>query len=264
MAHAWSGRKSAIGPPGGARREFLGVPIDCLTRAETVTAAEAAMRDKRSLRQVSINIAKFIAMRSDAELDRDVRSSDVISADGMGIVWAARLLGVMIPERVAGADLMDDLLACCAQKGYRPYFLGARRDVVREAVAAAIARHPGLDFAGWRDGYFTADDEGQIVAAIRSSQADCLFLGMPTPGKERFLARYHGGLGVPFTMGVGGSLDVLAGRVRRAPEAIRRLGLEWLFRAVQEPRRLLPRYLKTNTRFVAVLAKALLARRLSK
>ncbi|HEX3538473.1 MAG TPA: WecB/TagA/CpsF family glycosyltransferase [Stellaceae bacterium] len=243
-----------------ARRDFLGVPIDCLTLGETADAAEAAMRSHRPLRQVSINVAKFVAMRQNPELDCDVRSSDLVSVDGMGILWAARLLGLYIPERVAGIDLFEAVLARCAAGGYRPYFLGAQPDVLARAVAAAQSRHPGLVFAGSRNGYFGDNEEGGVVAAITAAQADCLFIGMPTPRKERFLARHGEALGIPFVMGVGGSFDVLAGAVRRAPAAVRAIGLEWLFRLAQEPLRLGPRYLKTNAAFAAILTRALVAK----
>jgi len=242
------------------RRDFLGAPIDCLTLAETVAAADAAMRNRGRLRQVSINVAKFVAMRQNPELDRDVRSSDLVSVDGMGILWAARLLAIEVPERVAGIDLFDRVLGLCAACGYRPFFLGAKPEIVARAATAAQRRHPGLVFAGTRNGYFNDNEEGGVVSAIKASGADCLFIGMPTPRKERFLARHGDELEVPFIMGVGGSFDVLAGVVRRAPALVQAVGLEWLFRTVQEPLRLGPRYLKTNAAFAGIVARALLAK----
>ncbi|HZB93309.1 MAG TPA: WecB/TagA/CpsF family glycosyltransferase, partial [Stellaceae bacterium] len=195
-----------------------------------------------------------------AELARDVRSSHIVGVDGMGIAWAARLLGIAVPERVAGIDLMQGVLALAAEKGYRPYLLGARAAVLDAAVAALKRRHPSLTLAGWRNGYFKAAEEAEIVAGIRAAKADCLFIGLPTPRKERFLAAHREALGVPFVMGVGGSFDVLAGHVRRAPKAVQAAGGEWLFRLAQEPRRLAPRYLRTNLAFAGILAAALLHR----
>lgn len=244
-------------PAGEARRAFLGVPVDCLSMHETIAAADRAILLRRPLRHVCLNVAKFVAMRTNPELDGDVRSSDIISIDGMGILWAARLFGVVAPERVTGVDVMERMLALCAEKGYRPYFLGARAAVLERAVASARDRYPGLSFAGWRDGYFRPEEEDAVVAAIDAAAADCLFIGLPTPRKERFLARHRARLQVPFIMGVGGGLDVLAGHVRRAPALFQKLGLEWLFRTVQEPLRLGPRYLKTNLAFAAILARAL-------
>lgn len=242
----------------GTRRVFLDAPIDCLTMTETLAAIETALRERTLLLHVCLNVAKFVAMRSNQELDRDVRASHLISVDGMGIVWAARLLGIAVPERVSGVDLMDRVLALCAAKGYRPYFLGATPAVLDGALAAARTRYPCLAIAGARNGYFGPDDEQTVVEAIRASHADCLFIGMPTPIKERFLNRYRDGLGIPFIMGVGGSLDVLAGHVRRAPRWAQAIGCEWLWRMLQEPRRLGPRYVKTNAAFAGILAKAVL------
>jgi N-acetylglucosaminyldiphosphoundecaprenol N-acetyl-beta-D-mannosaminyltransferase len=199
-------------------------------------------------------------MRSDAVLNQDIHASELVSVDGMGVYWAARLLGVDVPERVAGIDLMNALLDLCEAKGYRPYLLGARPDVLETAVVNIRAARPEIRLAGWHHGYFGADEEGDIVARIKSCGADCLFVGIPTPRKERFLGRYREQLEVPFVMGVGGSLDVVAGLVRRAPKTIQLLGLEWLFRTVQEPLRLGPRYMKTNAIFAVILAKALVSK----
>jgi N-acetylglucosaminyldiphosphoundecaprenol N-acetyl-beta-D-mannosaminyltransferase len=212
---------------------------------------------------VAINVAKLVKARHDPELWRDIAESHIVGVDGMGIVWAARALGVPVPERVAGVDLMERLLKICGEEGFRPYFLGASKDVLQRAVANARERWPGLEFAGYRDGYFDTDDERDIVSVIRTSGADCLFIGMPTPRKERFLHSYRDVLDVPFIMGVGGSLDVLAGHVRRAPASMRKSGLEWLYRIYQEPGRMWWRYASTNTRFVGLVTKALIARAVS-
>jgi N-acetylglucosaminyldiphosphoundecaprenol N-acetyl-beta-D-mannosaminyltransferase len=250
---------SALSNP-GARKHFLGVPINCLTLAETVAAADRAIRNRRTCQHVCLNVAKLVAMRTDPELDRDVRSSQIVSVDGMGIVWAARLLGGSVPERVPGVDLMERLIALCPVRGYRPFLLGARPETLLQAIANLRSQFPGLEFAGWHDGYFLPEEEPAVVERIRSSQADCLFIGMPTPRKERFLASHRDELGVPFIMGVGGGLDILAGRVCRAPPVVRAVGLEWLFRTVQEPLRLGPRYLLTNLIFFGIMVKALTLR----
>jgi N-acetylglucosaminyldiphosphoundecaprenol N-acetyl-beta-D-mannosaminyltransferase len=178
----------------------------------------------------------------------------------MGVIWAARLLGVAIPERVAGIELMEELIRLCAKNGYRPYFLGARPHVLQKAISNIKRRFPELAVAGSRDGYFAPSEEADVVAAVRSSRADCLFIGMPTPRKEQLLARHRDDLGVPFIMGVGGGLDILAGQLRRAPRLVQNIGLEWLFRTAQEPLRLGPRYLVTNAIFAAIVAQALMSR----
>jgi N-acetylglucosaminyldiphosphoundecaprenol N-acetyl-beta-D-mannosaminyltransferase len=175
----------------------------------------------------------------------------------MGILVGARLLGLRVPERVAGVDLMDKIFSLCAAEDFHPYLLGARPAVLADAVGELARRHPGLRLAGCHHGYFSATEEAGIVDEIRASGADCLFVGMPTPSKERFMAKYRADLGVPFVMGVGGGIDVLAGHVQRAPLAWQRSGFEWLYRTLQEPRRMWRRYLTTNLAYAGILAGAL-------
>jgi N-acetylglucosaminyldiphosphoundecaprenol N-acetyl-beta-D-mannosaminyltransferase len=238
------------------RASFLGCPIDILTMAETVELAHRAMLSRQRVQHVALNVAKLVNMRLDPLLAADVANSDVVSIDGMGIVWGARALGLRVPSRVAGVDLLAELLAVCAREGFKPYFLGATPLVLQQAMLRLRQKYPSLAFAGFRDGYFTREQEADVVRDIRSSRADCLFIGMPTPRKERFLASHRDTLGVPFIMGVGGSFDILAGTVRRAPISIQQLGLEWLYRVYQEPGRMWWRYAKTNTLFAGILAQA--------
>jgi N-acetylglucosaminyldiphosphoundecaprenol N-acetyl-beta-D-mannosaminyltransferase len=209
---------------------------------------------------VALNVAKLISLQSNAELREDVISSDIVGIDGMGIVLALKLLGYPNVSRMAGVDLMDSTLALCARKHYRPFFLGARSDVIKTAMLLTQARHPGLVFAGYHDGYFKEQDEDDVLKQIQQSGADCLFIGMPTPRKERLLRMWRDRLNVPFIMGVGGGLDVLAGKVKRAPMWMQNTGLEWLYRIYQEPSRMWWRYLRTNTIFVGYLFRLLLSR----
>ncbi|RXH29825.1 MULTISPECIES: WecB/TagA/CpsF family glycosyltransferase [Bradyrhizobium] len=239
------------------RASFLACPIDLLTMAETVELARGAMRSRGRLQHVALNVAKFVKMRSDPVLAADVANSDIVGIDGMGILWGARAVGLPARARVAGVDLLAELLAVCAREGFKPYFLGATQAVLHSAMQRARERHPSLAFAGWHDGYFKPEQESDVVRDIRSSGADCLFIGMPTPRKERFLAAHRDDLGVPFIMGVGGAFDILAGTVRRAPALVQRLGLEWLYRIYQEPGRMWWRYATTNTLFASILAQAL-------
>lgn len=243
------------------RIEVLGTPVDALSFAETVAAAQNAMTQRVLLHQVSLNVAKLVDMRTDHDLRDHVLAGSMISADGMGILWAARLLGQPLPGRVAGVDLMMAVLALCAEQGFRPYLLGASREVVRLAADAALKQWPGLALAGYRDGYFTEGEEATVVDDIRSSRADCLFVAMPTPRKESFMRYHRDALGVPFIMGVGGSFDILAGVTRRAPDWMQRVGIEWAYRCLQEPGRMIGRYARTHPIFVALLLKEIVARR---
>jgi len=233
------------------RAELLDTPVDILTFEETVARAEEAMRDKRRIVHVALNAAKLVKMRKDEELRHDVTGADIIGIDGMAISWALRVLGRPGAPRVSGVDLMMALLKLSAEKGYRPFILGAKQEVLEKAIAAAQQRWPGFQFAGARNG-----DEAAIVEMIRASKADCLFLAMPTPRKERFLAAYADQVNVPFIMGVGGSIDVLAGHVSRAPLWMQRAGLEWLHRLLQEPRKMLWRYVSTNSAFIFMVLRA--------
>ncbi len=243
------------------RADFLGTPIDLLTLDQTVMKAVDAMLKRKPTHHVALNVAKLVNMRRSDELRRDVIESHIVGVDGMGIVWGARALGIGVPERVSGVDLMERLLEVCSQLEFRPYFLGATQEVLERATLQALDRWPGLSFAGMRNGYFTQDDEARIVEDIRAAKPDCLFIAMPTPRKERFLRKYRETLNIPFIMGVGGSLDVLAGHVNRAPERMQRAGLEWLYRVYQEPRRMWWRYANTNVVYAGLLARAWFAQR---
>ena len=240
------------------RVRFLGVPVDAIDMEGMLSLAHRAMATRTPMRHCALNVAKYITLRTDPLLRRDVMQSDVITADGMGIVWGARLLGLRLPGRVTGVDLMERLMALCAEHGYRPFILGAREDVLGKAVARLQARYPGLVVAGMRHGYFTEADEPAIVEQIRASKADCLFIAISSPKKERFSGAYFPDLGVPFVMGVGGAVDVIAGLTRRAPVWMQKSGLEWLYRLLQEPRRLWWRYARTNTLFAWIVLKALI------
>lgn len=239
------------------RRHFLGCPVDILTMTETVDLAREAMQSRRRLQHVALNVAKLVNMRRDPVLANDVTGSDLITMDGMGIVWGAKLLGLPAHERVTGIDLCAQLLALCAREGFKPFLLGATASTLKLAASQLRQMHPSLQFAGLRDGYFKPDQERSIVDDISRSGADCLFIGMPTPRKERFLAAYRDELNVPFIMGVGGSFDILSGQVNRAPETVRALGFEWLYRIYQEPGRMWWRYAKTNVAFAGILMQAL-------
>ena len=208
---------------------------------------------------MAINAAKLVAMQDDPKLCEIIDGCGLVNADGQSVVWASRLLGDPLPERVAGIDLMDALLALAEGRGYRVYFLGARAEVLERAVERLQERYPGLHVAGARDGYFNDDEAADVCDAIRASRPDVLFVAMSSPRKEYFLGEFGPNLGVPFVMGVGGSIDVIAGLTRRAPAAWQRLGLEWLYRLLQEPRRMFRRYAVTNTRFIALVGLALLS-----
>jgi len=240
------------------KQELLGVPIDALTMEEMLDRVHQTIAGRGRLRIGIVNAAKLVHLRRDPVLRADVLSCDLILADGVPVVWASRLLGRPLPERVAGIDLMHGMLRRGDAHGYRIYCLGASEDVLAAAVGRIAADYPHVRVVGRHHGYFTREKEPAIVAAVAEAKPDILLVGMSSPKKEHFLACWGDQLGVPVCHGVGGSFDVLAGKVRRAPLTWQRLGLEWLYRVKQEPRRLWRRYLVTNSWFCGLLIAELL------
>ncbi|MFJ7066203.1 WecB/TagA/CpsF family glycosyltransferase [Streptomyces sp. NPDC101115] len=242
------------------RQNLFGVTLDALTMDQTVTRCLAAVRAGERLEIGVVNAAKLVNMRRDPALARAVSGCDLVLADGQAVVWAGRLLRRPLPERVAGIDLFMRLLAEAEREGLSVYFLGARQDVLERMLRRVAVRFPGLRVAGSRNGYFDDSEQPAIADAIAESGADMLFLGMTSPKKEIFTAGYGERSKVTLVHGVGGSLDILAGITRRAPERWQRLGLEWLYRTLQEPRRLGRRYLTTNVSFALMTGRELLRR----
>lgn len=247
----------------GARVHLLGSPLDVVDMDEAVARCEAAIASREYLQHMSINAAKLVSMRDDEELRDGVNACGLVTADGQSVVWAARLLGVRLPERVAGIDLMERMLAAAEERGYRVYFLGAKQEVLDTAIARLQERHPKLIVAGSQHGYFSDEETDAVAAAIREARADILFVAMTSPRKEHFLGRLGPSLGAPFAMGVGGSVDVVAGHTKRAPVALQRAGLEWAYRMAQEPRRLGKRYLVKNAQFTWMVLRERFTRRSS-
>jgi N-acetylglucosaminyldiphosphoundecaprenol N-acetyl-beta-D-mannosaminyltransferase len=229
---------------------------EALARCEDAIAAGDGY-----FQHMSVNAAKLVALHGDSELRAAIEACGLVTADGQSVVWASRLLGGNAPERVAGIDLMQRLCAAADEKGYRIYILGARREVLDAALAQLRQRYPRLTVAGSRDGYYDDSEAAAVCEEIRAARADILFVAMSSPRKEYFLGEQGPDLGVPFAMGVGGSVDVIAGVTRRAPRLLQRLGLEWAYRLAQEPRRLGRRYLGTNFRFAMMVLRATLSRR---
>ena len=248
----------ALPQSAGLRRTVLGIPVDAVTRGQAVEVCLAAVRARRTLEIGVVNVAKLVTLQEDRPLREAIVRCGLIIADGLPVVWAGRLLGQPLPERVTGIDLFLDLLAAADREQLSVYLLGATPEVLEGVAAQIRARFPKARIAGMRDGYFRADEEAAVAEAIRRAAPDMLFVGISTPKKELFLGRYGASMGVPVCHGVGGSFDVLAGKVQRAPELWQRLGVEWLYRLLQEPRRMWRRYLTTNSAFVYLLARALL------
>lgn len=227
--------------------------IAVATMSDAVRLVERTIAERRQLHIGVVNAAKLVNMRRQPSLRKAVQASDVIFADGMSVVWASRLLGRPLPERVAGIDLMDAMLESGNRLGWRVYCLGAEPDVLAAAMASLRSRYPGVKFVGSHHGYFKPDEEAALVSEIAACEPQILLVGMTSPRKEEFLERWHHVLGLRISHGVGGSFDILAGKARRAPLAWQRAGFEWLYRVLQEPQRMWRRYLVTNSLFLHML-----------
>ncbi|HWA25819.1 MAG TPA: WecB/TagA/CpsF family glycosyltransferase [Lacunisphaera sp.] len=233
--------------PAGSRWPvcILGVPLDPVTMDEALARIDAMVASGRPHYVVTPNVDFLVQARTNPELHRILCEADLVLCDGQPLVWASRWLGNPLPERVAGADLAPRLLAQAERKGHRVYLLGATPEANEEACRRLAERHPNLQLAG---SYappicaFEDMDHEALICRIRAAEPDILLISFGCPKQERWIARNYRALGVPVCLGLGATIDFLAGRVRRAPAWMRRCGLEWTYRLLQEPRRLFRRY----------------------
>ena len=241
----------------GSRVDFIGIPLDNLSMSETIDKIENAVVCNEQIHHCVINAGKVVKMKNDKSLHESVINSDIINADGMGIVWAARLLGYKIKERVAGIDLMQNLVNLAQKKNYSCYFLGAKQDVVQKIVDNYTHKYSKEIISGYRNGYFDEEFEIDIIKQINETNTNFLFVAISSPKKEIFINKYKKELkNINLIMGVGGSFDVIAGKVKRAPNLMQNMGLEWLYRFLQEPKRMWRRYLIGNIKFLILIFKA--------
>ncbi|MDY5808897.1 MAG: WecB/TagA/CpsF family glycosyltransferase [Coriobacteriales bacterium] len=240
-----------------ARVEVMGAPVDPWTMAQTVAAADWLVSNGRFAHLIGVNADKLLQMRDDPEMDAVVRRCEVVNADGASMVMAADKMGQPLPERVAGIDLMWELCALAERKGYPVYLLGAKAEVVEKTARVLSEKYPGLNICGYRDGYFKDSEFDAVVSQVAAAGPVVVFIGITSPKKERLIERFRelGETGV--FVGVGGSFDVVSGNIPRAPMWMQRANLEWLFRMLQEPKRLLKRYVVGNARFYALLRREL-------
>ena len=239
-----------------------GIPVANLSEDEAVAVIDRLISEGGSHYGAVVNAAKIVAAESDEKLKRALLEADLVTADGMAVVWASRLLGQGLKQRVTGIDLFELLVDHAAKHGLSIYCLGAQEESVRGTVEQLTIKYPTLRIAGYRNGYFDESERQSVCDAIRLSRTDLLFVAMGSPKQEYWMASNVPFTGARFALGVGGSFDHLSGLVRRAPRWMQRSGLEWLHRFVQEPRRLWRRYLIGNTAFIwLVIRQRLRARR---
>lgn len=230
--------------------QILGITIDPLTMKETVDAVEQYVLKNHPLHLMGVNADKINQCYEDEKIKKIVNESGIINADGASVVLASKFLGSPVPERVAGIDLMQNLLELSNKKGYSVYFFGAKEEILQDMLKVFKQRYPNLNVVGYRNGYFSPEDEKKIQEDIKERKPDFVFVGITSPKKEYIIQSFmDNGINTVF-MGVGGSFDVLSGHIKRAPLWMQKLNLEWLFRVVNEPKRLFKRYFVGNVTFI--------------
>ncbi|MEW2920662.1 WecB/TagA/CpsF family glycosyltransferase [Muricauda sp. ANG21] len=238
------------------RIKVLNTYVDNLSNSETLELIDEAIKERKHIHHVVVNASKIVSMQTDLRLRQSVNSSDLINADGQAVVWASKILGKPLKERVAGIDLMQNLVEMAFQNDYKIYFFGAKEEIVEAVVKKYSKKYSEDIIAGYRNGYFKKEEEKSIASQIRESGAHMLFVAISSPTKENFLfENKHVLSNVNFIMGVGGSFDVIAGKVRRAPKWMQKAGLEWCYRLMQEPKRMWKRYVIGNSKFILLVLK---------
>ena len=236
--------------------KILNTYINDVTMQETLDVVDRTISNGEQLHHVVVNAGKIVSMQKDLQLRKSVNESDLINADGQAVVWASKILGKPLKERVAGIDLMTNLVELAHEKQYKIFFFGAKEQSVKSVVDKYTKQYSSNIIAGYRNGYFKKEEEQDIAREIANSGANILFVAISSPTKENFLYENKKLLEkINFVMGVGGSFDVVSGKVKRAPLWMQNSGLEWFYRFTQEPRRMWKRYLIGNIKFILLVIK---------
>ena len=232
-----------MNPP--PRHTLFGLSLDAVTMSQTLDRIGEMVRSRRPHRIATANVDFVVRARHDSTFASILNQNDLVACDGTPLVWASRWFGKALPERVAGSDLTPRLLEEAARRGWRVYFLGGAPEVLTAAVENVKKTHPGLAIAGYESPPYQpleAMDHAGICERIRASRADIVFVSFGCPKQERWIDLNYRDCGASVCIGVGATIDFLAGSMRRAPRWMQRIGAEWIFRLAQEPRRLFKRY----------------------
>lgn len=217
--------------------DILGVKVDSMTMAETVARIGEYLEAGEPQLIATANAEMIMRATGDKELKDILNQAAIVTPDGAGTVWAAHHLGYGMPERVAGYDLSQKLMEISLQKGWKFFFFGSAPGVAEKARKKAERTYPGIKVVGTRNGYFRQEEEPEILDEIRQAQPDILLAALGVPKQEKWLSKYKDELRVPISIGVGGTLDVMAGVMKRAPVWMQKARLEWLFRGALQPKR---------------------------
>ena len=217
--------------------DILGVKVDSLRMAEAVAQVEKYMDERAGVLIATANAEMILRATQDAALMRILNGAALVVPDGAGTVWASRHLGKEMPERVAGYDLAQELMRRAPEKKRRIFFFGSAPGVADKAKAKAEQLYPGISIVGVRNGFFTSADVLEILEQIKAAKPDLLLAALGVPKQEKWLDAHLSELGVPAAIGVGGTFDVMAGVMKRAPLWMQKAKLEWLFRGLLQPKR---------------------------
>jgi N-acetylglucosaminyldiphosphoundecaprenol N-acetyl-beta-D-mannosaminyltransferase len=241
---------------GSERVRLFGCAFDVVDMDQAVARVEGYLSSGRTHQGCGVNVDQLVKMKDEPYFREIVGKCDLVTADGTPVVWASKVFGKTLPERVAGIDLFYALLPVSAREGYKIYLLGAKEESLQAARAKYEREHPGIQIVGARNGYFKQEDEAEIAKDIFESGAQLLFIAITSPKKEEFVDRNREMLAkVGFVLGVGGTFDIDAGLYKRAPDWMAKAGIEWTYRLWQEPRRMYKRYIIEDSKFLGMLAK---------
>jgi len=242
------------------RFKFLGLNFHNFTLDEAIEQLEYFIQTKKPHMVFTTGAELIIRAQNDKFIKSVYDNTDLLTMDSVVVYYAAKLAGLNIKEPVSAAQLTLRFLEKNAEKGYRFYILGAKDKFLKDAVSNLKKMYPNINTVGWHHGYFDIENDGDIVDEIKSTKPDILLVAMSSPLKERFISKNYKKIGVPVSIGVGGTIDIIARKYKLAPKWISILGLEWFYRFIQEPVRLWKRYLITNSIFIYLVIKELLGR----
>lgn len=217
---------------------ILGSQIDHVDKQQTLQIIGQFIDSDKAHHIITANAEIVYQARNDDKRRQVINSADLVTADGAGIVWASKYLGQPLQERVTGIDLVDDICRISEEKGWRLYFVGAKQEVIERAVLNLLAKYPQCQIVGYHNGYFSKDEEKEIVEEIKAAKPDVLFAAMGVPKQDDWIIAHQETLKVPVAIGIGGCLDVISGNLKRAPKWMQKLGLEWLYRLLLQPSRI--------------------------
>ena len=242
-----------------SRIKFMNIELDNLTFNEALEKIDCLIHEDIKAYGVTPNIDHIVQVQKDMELLEIYRNANLVLTDGKPLLWIAKLYKTPIKEKVSGSDLFPEICKLAAQKGYRIFFLGAAEGVAKKAAQRLQKKHIGLQVVGTYSPPFGFEKDKEeiqkILHMIHEANPHILIMGLGTPKQEKFIYRYIEEFGVPFSIGLGASLDFEAGNVRRSPKWMSNMGLEWLYRMVQDPKRLIKRYLIDMIKIIPLIWK---------